>query len=292
MTPSRRHWLFAAYCLGVCVAHGQVLRALFDYSRQDMSASHLVLIPLVTCGLVYQNRDSIFASARTAWREGASVVLAGLALSVAAVVYRPSDGGYDGLSAAVSAVVILWIGGFLLIYGRTTFRAALFPLAFLVFTVPIPTAVLDGATAMLKAGSTELVAGLFTLTGTPYLREGFIFTLPQFAIEIADECSGIRSSIGLLLTSLLAGYMFLGHALSRTVLVALVLPVAILKNGVRIVSLCLLSEHVDPGFLEGSLHHEGGIVFFLLALAILTPALVLLMRAETANQHSSRLACG
>ncbi len=54
----------------------------------------------------------------------------------------------------------------------------------------------------------------------------------------------------------------------------------ILKNGIRIVSLTLLAVHVDPSFLYGKLHHEGGIIFFLLSLLLLAPLLWLLQRGE------------
>ena len=56
--------------------------------------------------------------------------------------------------------------------------------------------------------------------------------------------------------------------------------VMILKNGIRIVTLTLLATYVDPGFLYGRLHHEGGVVFFLLGLLILAPVLWLLERSE------------
>ena len=62
--------------------------------------------------------------------------------------------------------------------------------------------------------------------------------------------------------------------------VLLVLPVSIVKNAIRIVTLTLLSVYVDPSFLRGSLHHDGGFVFFLLALAILFPVLLLLQKSE------------
>jgi exosortase len=169
------------------------------------------------------------------------------------------------------------------LYGVDAFRAARFPLLFLGFMIPIPGIVLDGATYFLKGGSTEAVAGLFSLTRTPYYREGFTFSLADFVIVVADECSGIRSSIALLLTTLMAGHMFLGRAWTKTVLALAILPVVILKNGIRIASLSLLAMHVDPGFLTGQLHHEGGVVFFLLALAILGPVLFMLRRAEMAR---------
>ena len=74
--------------------------------------------------------------------------------------------------------------------------------------------------------------------------------------------------------------MFLRNAWTKSVLLLAVLPMAILKNAIRIVSLTLLSIHVDPGFLTGQLHHEGGIVFFALTLALAFPILLLLRSLE------------
>ena len=54
----------------------------------------------------------------------------------------------------------------------------------------------------------------------------------------------------------------------------------VLKNGVRIFTLTLLASYVDPGFLYGRLHREGGVVFFLLGLLLLAPLLWVLQRSE------------
>ncbi|MGB2635881.1 MAG: archaeosortase/exosortase family protein, partial [Candidatus Acidiferrum sp.] len=62
--------------------------------------------------------------------------------------------------------------------------------------------------------------------------------------------------------------------------VLLSIPLALLKNGVRIVTLTLLSIYVDPSFLTGRLHKQGGFIFFLLALAMLAPVLKLLEKSE------------
>jgi exosortase len=277
---SQRTILFSIYGLCLMLANAGVLRALIDLSRKNDTASHHILIPFVTLVLMYQRRGVIFSAVRTAAAAGVTVILTGLGLALWGSRYWASGGGSLGLM--VGAMVVMWVGGFLLFYGRDAFRAALFPLLFLGFMIPVPTTLLDGATLFLKTGSTEVVAGLFTLTGTPYYREGFIFSLPKFAIEIADECSGIRSSIALLLTSLLAGHMFLVSGWKKALLVVAIFPVAVMKNGIRIVSLSLLATYVDPGFLTGQLHHEGGIVFFLLALVLLAPLLAFLRNSETA----------
>jgi exosortase len=203
--------------------------------------------------------------------------------SALAIVARviPLSGAQEKLALLVGALLVVWIGAFLLLFGWRALRAARFAVAFLVFTIPIPPVLIDGATELLKRGSADAVAALFTLTGTPYHREGFVFTLPRLMIEVADACSGIRSSIALILTTLLAGHMYLKSSWIKVLLVVAVLPVAILKNGLRIVSLSLLSIYVDPSFLAGRLHTDGGIVFFLLALALLLPVLTVLRRWES-----------
>jgi exosortase len=288
MSLGTRSGLFVTYCLCLVLAHLNVLRALVELSRKEPSASHLVLIPFITLALIYRRRVSIFSTVRFAWRAGSGVILAGLVCFLAALLYRHSVGPYDALLLQVMTLVILWTGGFLFFYGREAFRAALFPLLFLGFMIPIPGVLLDAVTRILIIGSSETVAGLFALTGTPYHREGFLFALPGLTIAIADECSGIRSTSALLLTGLLAGHMYLRSGWSKAVLFAAILPLTILKNGIRIVTLSLLSIHVGPSFLSGRLHHDGGVVFFLLALALLLPLLIVLRRTDVGHRFGER----
>jgi len=279
---SVRTTLFALYCLGVMLASSQVLRALLALSSADASASHLVLIPFVSLALVYLRQDVIFSAVDT---DGRGLVVIGLGFACLFVLFlsRQAGGQTDFLAAKAGALVMLGLGGFLLLYGRSAFRAALFPLLFLTFMVPIPAILLDGAIRILTVGSGWVVETLFTLTGTPYYRTGFVFELPDLAIEIAKECSGIRSTIGLVLTSLIAGHLYLTSAWTRTLLVGAIVPISILKNGIRIAALALLTLHVDPKYLDGRLHHDGGPLFFVLALALLTPVLALLRRSEASH---------
>jgi len=288
MTLRSRNVFFAAYSHRLIGASILLLQPVVQLSSENATDSHILLIPFVTLALVYQSRGSIFSSVRPAVPAGVGLIMVGIGLAWAGSLHRVSGSRDDSLSLMALALVVLWLGGFLLCYGRDAFRAALFPLLFLAFMIPMPSALLDRATLLLKTGSREVVSGLFTLTGTPYHREGFIFTLPSVEIEIADACSGIRSSIALLLTTLLAGHMFLKSWWKKTLLVAVVLPLAVVKNGIRIVSLCLLAMHVDPSFLTGSLHHEGGFVFFLIALALIAPVFIILHNSETSFLKENR----
>lgn len=279
--------LFAFYCVGVVLANHQVMRALVDFSASDSSASHLILIPFASVVLVWLRRHEIFSSVRFAWRAGFGVIAAATVLAVA--LREASAAGHQNLlGLQVAAVLLQWVGGFLLVFGWNALASARFALAFLAFTIPIPAVLIDGATELLRQGSVRMVAVLFSLSGTPYEHHGFVFDLPELSIEIADACSGIRSSIALVLTTLMAGHLFLGSPWKQVLLVSAALPVAMLKNSLRIVSLSLLAIHVDPGFLAGRLHKEGGVLFFLVSLGLLLPVLAALRRSGTSGDgHGS-----
>jgi exosortase len=271
---------FIGCAVAIGVAQSDVLTALYAYSRANAAASHVVLVPFVSLALVFQRRQEIFSCVRTDWPAGAAVLPPALALAVASRVTWPVTTDATTLALLTAPLVLSWVGVFVLVFGREALWWARFASAFLVFTVPVPAPVLDAFTQVLKAGSAATVAALYNATGTPFHRDGFVFSLPTLAIEVADECSGIRSSIALVLTALLAGHQYLATGWRRAVLVLAILPVTVFKNGVRIVALSLLATHVDPSFLTGRLHHDGGVAFFLLALAMLLPVLHLLRRSE------------
>ncbi|MEJ2080478.1 MAG: exosortase/archaeosortase family protein, partial [Acidobacteriota bacterium] len=146
--------------------------------------------------------------------------------------------------------------------------------------IPFPTPVQNGIVHALLWGSGWVTEWMFKLTGTPILREGYTFSMPGLSIMIADECSGIRSTLALVITGLLAGHFLLRRWWSMTVLVLLLFPLSVFKNGLRIVSLSLLSIHVDPAFITGKLHREGGVVWFLITLGIMALLIKLLAIAE------------
>ena len=146
--------------------------------------------------------------------------------------------------------------------------------------IPIPSPLLDQVVSALQWGSAWTTAWLFSLTDVPFLREGLIFALPGLTIEVAKECSGIRSSMALVICGFLAGHFFLRSGWQKGLLMLVIVPLTVLKNGVRIVTLSLLYIYVDEGFMTGNLHQRGGIVFFLMALALLMPLLWILRRTE------------
>src|SRR5438128_12198610 len=107
------------------------------------------------------------------------------------------------ISISIFALVLLLICGFVALYGRRSAVDHSFALAFLLFFIPIPDSVLNRIIYFLQVGSADIAEWIFDVAGTPALRQGFVFHLPTVNIEVAQECSGIRSSVALLILALL-----------------------------------------------------------------------------------------
>jgi exosortase len=193
------------------------------------------------------------------------------------------------LSFSILTLVASWLGAFLLCYGIRAFRTLAFPLLFLVLIVPMPGSLLDPIVHALQEGSAYATYVLFRAAGIPVVRTGFVLSLPGLDIEIARQCSSIRSSLILFATGLVMGHLFLRSAGRKVLLCMVTLPIAVAKNGLRIFTLATLGIYVDPGFLKGRLHQYGRIPFFLLSLALVLLVLGWLRRSEKLSEDRRAL---
>ena len=275
-------WLrLAVWLAAVAALFFKPLAALTHYALTDENGSYVILIPLIVAWLFYTERKQIFARPTSADFPSVAALGAG-SLAFAAIGYYASARlqSPDALTYFTIAIVLACIAGFAFAFGRNVIRQGAFPLWFLLLITPLPSFLLDRVVAWLQHGSADISAALFNLSGAPVLREGLVFHLSTVSIEVAPECSGIRSSIALLILALLVARFAFRPIWKRVVFIAAGLLMMIIKNGVRIATLSLLANYVDPGFLYGRLHRQGGVVFFLIGLALLIPVYWLLKRGE------------
>jgi exosortase len=277
---------FGLFTVASFLLFGRYLIALGRLSLEDARYSHILLIPIISASLIYLQRRRVFASPRYSLLRGAPGLFVGAALLVLAQRRLSWLNSIDHLSVVVLAIILLWIAGFVLCYGPLVFRSALFPMLFLLLMIPIPTEALDKIVLELQKGSAIMTYALFKLFGVPVFWQRFKFLLPGVEIEIAEECSGIRSSMALFITSILAGYVFLRSYSMRFFFSLLTVPVVIFKNAVRIVTISSLGVYVDPGFLYGRLHKYGGLPFSLVSLAILLPLLMAMQKLDHERNES------
>jgi len=255
------------------------VKALYSSNKSEYY-SHIALIPLVSIYLIYIKRKEIFAKVNYLFVGGIPVLFLGIALFLGGFLCGAPLDKNNYASLIAFSIFIFINGAFILLYGMQAYRSALFPLLFLIFTVPIPTALMDNIIYFLQVGSTEFTNLLFMASGVPFVREGFVFHLPNISVEVAKQCSGIRSGMAIFIVAILAGYMFLTSYWKIIFLVICALLIAMFKNGIRILTLSLLGNYVDPRILESSLHREGGTPFFIVALLLLAPILFFLRRSE------------
>jgi EpsI family protein len=215
---------------------------------------------------------------------------------------RPSPVGYMPLLAGAAAfpvgwflqaqvgpkpVVLWWLtaswllaaAGFVLLAGGWSgLRRLAFPLGFLLFALPIPNRVLVPLQYFLQSATTSAAEAVLPLLGVPVERNGFILSLPNGDLGVAEACSGVRSVTAL--TAIAAfvawwrGFGFVRGAL----LVVLSVPVIAAVNAVRVVVSGLLQEHAGSEFVRGHWHEGFGVAMVLLGLALIVAMAGLLAR--------------
>jgi exosortase len=193
----------------------------------------------------------------------------------------------ERLSANMLALVVWWIAAFILCFGVRAFRRSLFPLCFLLWLVPFPNFVLNPAVNLLQQGSAAAAHFLFAAARVPVEQHGVLVHIPGLTVEVARECSSIRSSSMLIVTTMVLAQLLLRSPWRKALIILVAIPLSVAKNGLRIFAIAMLATRVDPSFLTGRLHRQGGIIFFLIALAATFLLLWILRRGEEAN-HENR----
>lgn len=264
------------------------LSQLVQFALRSDLYSHIVLIPAVTIGLIWMRRGE---SPQPAGRSIAGAMVCGL-LAAATLAYAflvspdPQLEPHHRLTWVIAGYVLAAIGaGFWCLGGRFV-RAHAVAFGFLVFMIPMP-GWLERATEVgLQHASAEATHALFALSNIPFLRDGQVFRLPSITMEIAQECSGIHSSLVLFIVSIVAGQMFLPPGWRRWTLTLAVIPLAIVRNGFRVFTLGVLCEEIGPHMIHHWIHHRGGPVFF--ALSLIPFFLLLLALAKVGRGKGPR----
>lgn len=281
MNLNKRDLLFILLSVGTVLMGYTPLRDLLANPTRSEYYSHILLIPLVSGYFIYTGRKAIFADPKYSYPLGIPLLMIGVLLYFSRWQQGHLLNQNDYTSLMTFSVIIFWIGAFGFFYGMQAFRMALFPLLFLAFMIPIPSLLMEKTISFLLAGSTAATYLLFNLTGIPFFQEGSVFHLPGTSIEVAKECSGIRSSLGLFITGILAGHLFLRTGWKKLILVLFVFPITVLKNGIRIVTLSSLAIYVDEKFITQSfLHRSGGFLFYIPGLFLLGLVLWWLRKSE------------
>ncbi len=213
--------------------------------------------------LMFQRRHEL-AALPSAPSHRSGYALLGFGLLLYAVGRSQSIWLFEvGSQIAVFAALLL------LFKGVAAVRLAWFPLFFLIFVVPLPGPLVSALTAPLKAGVSWVASEVLFALGYPVSRSGVILTVGPYLILVADACAGLTSMFSLEALGLL--YLnIVRHesALRNALLSALMIPISLLANVVRVLVLVLVTVHLGDAAGRGFLHGFAGIVLFLVALLL------------------------
>jgi|GEM_PF-135609 len=279
-----RHTLFLFFTIIAIAMFYSPLRALLRTYTETDSYLHIILIPLISGYLIYEKRGMFSPDFSYSWKTGIPLLMIGLTLFAFFRTQSVHLNKNDYASLITFSAAIFWIGALLLSYGNRVLQTALFPLIFLIFMIPIPTVLMNRFIDMLQTGSVFVTDAMFRIMGIAFTRDGLVFHLTGISIKIAPQCSGINSSIALLIIGILAAHLFVNTNWKRLLLIVCIFPIAIIKNGIRIVALSLLGAHVDKNILtHGFFHQSGGFIFYIPALMLILMIAWLLRISEKKN---------
>jgi exosortase len=228
----------------------------------DPNFSHGFFVPLFSALVIWQERQKFSdLPLRPSW-SGLAIAAFGMCILVV---------GQMGAELFLSrfSLLILLAGLVVLFCGWIYFRALMFPWAFLILMIPVPTVVFNQITFPLQLLASRVSGLILPLLGVPVLREGNVINLPAMALEVAEACSGIRSLMSLVALAIIYGYLMEKRLWVRWILAFASVPIAVAANSVRIIGTGLLVQYWDPEKAEGYFHASWGWIIFVISLLML-----------------------
>jgi exosortase len=278
----RTLYLFSALLAASLVWWWQPLSTTLRLALENIAYTHLFLIVPLSVALIWLERDALRPPFQASVRAGAFLLVTALLMTVVAKWDAALPGDLR-LSLSMLALVLWWFGGVVLCFGTKVFRSLLFPLCFLVWMVPLPETPLNWTIEWLQVQSATTARILFWMARVPVTQDGIMVSIPGLDIEVASQCSSIRSSLMLVITTMVLSHLLLHSWWRKVLLVAVAIPLSFVKNGFRIFVISELGTRIDPSFFEGRLHHHGGILFLGIAIGVVALLLWVLRRTEAPN---------
>lgn len=221
--------------------------------NREPDYSHGFLVPPLAAMFLWMRRSSFpGVTAKLAWP---GLALIGLSLAIRYVAAQAFLEFLDGWS------LLLWIaGGVWLLFGWRVLAWSWSSIAFLWFMMPVPFSAERLLSQPLQRIATILSCWTLQLLGQPALAEGNVILLGDHRLEVAEACSGLR--IFMSIVALSAAYMILVQRAwwERLLLVAAIVPVALIANAGRIVTTGLLYQFVSSDAARKFSHDLAGFV--------------------------------
>lgn len=241
-----------------------VLPTLIALAQQNWTTEAGVQGPIILATglwLFYSQRDVI----RAHRRPGNPLISAAVGgFGALAYIFGTAFGA---LVVQVGATILVCEAIFYLFVGGEVARRLWFALLYLYFVAPLPGWFQDGLTGSLKEWVSASCTYILSWFGIPVIREGVVMYVAQYQLLVEDACAGLNSLTSLFAIGLF--YVYILHQASvryALLLSALIFPIAIFANMVRVMILVLLTYYAGDEAAQGYLHNTAGMITFITAL--------------------------
>ena len=242
--------------LGIAVVVGAVFVAAFrdviaglvsQWESND-AFSHGWLIAPMSAYIAWSRRDRLArAGVKPAIVSGAlGLLVAVLALQVGRVIGVLGIQQLAMLLAITSLVVLL--------LGWRALRALWFPIAYLLFMMPVWDVATERLHFPFQLLSAQLGTGFLRLFAVPvYLENNFIH-LPNITLEVARVCSGVNYLIAILALAVPLAYLTLRSRARQLALLLFGIAAGFFFNALRVAAIGFFSYHQLSEYTHGPWH--------------------------------------
>ena len=260
---------FVAMVVGFRAMLFSHLPGIFNAVEEDMDYAWFV--PLFSIAVLWSERQRLRESLGAPGFGGVLLAIPCLALGI--IGARGLQVRFELLAFVGLLVAVPWA-----LFGRRMAKVVAFPVLCLLFCMPMAS-YLSLFTVHLRLVASAVSEFIVSILGVDVIRQGNLISLPgvilddgPFAIDIANPCSGLRSIVALMAISVGYGYYTQPTWLRRVILSALSIPIAVIGNVTRIVSICLVAKSSSASFAIGFYHDFSGFVVFAAAILLLVAA--------------------
>jgi exosortase B len=245
-------------------AYFPTFKGLMDGPWRTEQEGHGPLIIAAAVWLVWQSRQNLKATpVSPAPLAGWAVLISGLAL-----MFLARTQGV--LTVEVFSAIPVIVGCLLSLAGWKILRVLAFPIFFLFFAVPMPDWLIDAATVPLKVFISDVVTEVLYAMGYPIAQNGVMIMIGSYQLLVKDACSGMNSIFALSAIGVFYVYAFRSQAKIRgLLLLTAIVPITIVANFIRVLSLVLLAYYGGIDTVEGTLHDLTGIGLFVVAVVLM-----------------------
>lgn len=202
--------------------------------------------------------------------EGKPACIWGWAIFLFGLVLYAIGRSQDILLFEIGSVLWLLTAILLITRGTAAVKAQWFALFFMLFMIPLPSALVDAVTMPMKMAVSYVAEHVLYLMGYPIARTGVILQIGQYKLLVADACAGLHTLFTLEALGLLYLNIVRHDSLFRNVTLAtFIVPISFTANVIRVMALTLVTYHLGDEAGQGFLHGFAGMVLFLTALTLI-----------------------